>query len=106
MELDNNLECGWNSAIDVGFENIAVKEANSLGIPVIGVVDTNNSPEGIDYPIPGNDDALKSINFYAEQVADVIIAAQEAAAAGQVKGSEDDVSEDVIDSASGEELAS
>lgn len=66
--------------IDVGFENIAVKEANKLSIPVIGVVDTNNSPEGINYVIPGNDDASKSIELYAKAVADTIIASKAAAA--------------------------
>lgn len=50
--------------IDVGNEHIAVKEANRLGIPVIGIVDTNNDPAGINYPIPGNDDAMRSIRLY------------------------------------------
>lgn len=59
--------------IDVGNENIAVAEAKRLKIPVVGVVDTNCSPENIDYVIPGNDDALRSIRLYAKTVADVII---------------------------------
>ncbi len=59
--------------VDVGFENIAVKEARKLGIPVIGVVDTNNDPDGIDYVIPGNDDAIRAIKLYARGVADAII---------------------------------
>lgn len=63
--------------LDVGHEKIAVEEANKLGIPVIGIVDTNNSPEGIDYPVPGNDDAQKSILFYSRVVADVIMAVKE-----------------------------
>jgi small subunit ribosomal protein S2 len=63
--------------IDVGHENIAVKEANRLGIPVIGVVDTNNSPKGVDCIIPGNDDAIKAIKFYVEKAADIILAAKE-----------------------------
>lgn len=54
--------------IDVGVENIAVKEANRLGIPVIGIVDTNNDPDGIDYVIPGNDDSLRAIKYYLEHV--------------------------------------
>ncbi|MFM8453920.1 MAG: 30S ribosomal protein S2 [Gammaproteobacteria bacterium] len=54
--------------IDVGLENIAVKEANRLGIPVIGVVDTNHGPEGIDYVIPGNDDSIRAIKYYVECV--------------------------------------
>lgn len=63
--------------IDVGFEKIAVNEANRLGIPVIGVVDTNHTPKGVDYVIPGNDDAIRSIKFYAQHVADTILQAQE-----------------------------
>ncbi len=59
--------------IDVGHESIAVQEANTLGIPVFGIVDTNNSPIGIDYVIPGNDDAIKAIQLYTEGVADAII---------------------------------
>ena len=60
--------------IDVGHEEIAVREARKLGIPVIAVVDTNCSPEGIDYPIPGNDDAMRAIQLYAEGIADAVIA--------------------------------
>ncbi|MBT8122149.1 MAG: 30S ribosomal protein S2 [Gammaproteobacteria bacterium] len=56
--------------VDVGYEKIAIKEARKLGIPVIGVVDTNNSLEGIDYVIPGNDDAIRSIKLYVEAAAD------------------------------------
>ena len=59
--------------IDVGYEDIAVKEAVKLGIPVIGVVDSNNSPTGVDYVIPGNDDAIRSIRLYAKGIADAII---------------------------------
>jgi small subunit ribosomal protein S2 len=59
--------------IDVGHEDIAVKEANTLGIPVFGVVDSNNSPDGVDYVIPGNDDAIKAILLYAQGVADAVI---------------------------------
>jgi len=59
--------------IDVGHEKIAVKEANNLRIPVAGVVDTNNNPAGIDYIIPGNDDALRSIELYVSSVADIIL---------------------------------
>ncbi len=62
--------------IDVGHEKIAVAEANNLRIPVVGVVDTNNNPHGIDYIIPGNDDAIKSIELYVSSVADVIIEAK------------------------------
>lgn len=59
--------------VDVGHENIAIKEAEKLGIPVIGVVDTNNSPKGIDYVIPGNDDAIRSIKLYVTAAADAIL---------------------------------
>ena len=62
--------------IDVGNEKIAITEAQRLGIPIIGVVDTNHSPEGIDYVIPGNDDASRAIRFYAKTVADVILEAK------------------------------
>lgn len=59
--------------VDVGFEKIAVSEARKLGIPVIGVIDTNNSPEDIDYIIPGNDDAIRSIRLYVESMADSVL---------------------------------
>ena len=59
--------------IDVGYHQIAVQEANKLGIPVIGVVDTNHSPDGVDYVIPGNDDSSRAVRLYAREVADSII---------------------------------
>ena len=59
--------------IDVGYHKIAIAEAKKLGIPVIGVVDTNHSPEGIDYVIPGNDDSSKAVALYAKAVADAIL---------------------------------
>jgi small subunit ribosomal protein S2 len=59
--------------IDVGHEEIAVKEARKLGIPVVAIVDTNCSPEGIDYAIPGNDDAMRAIQLYAQGIADAVI---------------------------------
>ena len=59
--------------IDVGFQKIAVEEANKLGIPVIGVVDTNHSPEGVDYIIPGNDDASRAVRLYARGIADAVL---------------------------------
>lgn len=67
--------------IDVGFEKIAISEAAKLGIPVVGVVDTNNSPDGVDYVIPGNDDAIRSIQLYVGGVADAIIEGRERAQA-------------------------
>jgi small subunit ribosomal protein S2 len=59
--------------IDVGYHKIAVAEAQKLGIPVIAVVDTNHSPEGIDYVIPGNDDSSKAVALYAKAVADAVL---------------------------------
>ncbi len=62
--------------VDVGYEKNAVAEANKLSIPVVGVVDTNNDPDAIDYIVPGNDDAIRSIRFYAKNIADTIIDAR------------------------------
>ncbi|MGV8804314.1 MAG: 30S ribosomal protein S2 [Polaromonas sp.] len=59
--------------IDVGFHKIAILEAKKLGIPLIGVVDTNHSPVGIDYVIPGNDDSSKAVALYARGIADAVI---------------------------------
>jgi len=59
--------------IDVGYHKIAVAEAKKLGIPVIGIVDTNHSPIGIDYVIPGNDDSAKAVALYARAVADAVL---------------------------------
>jgi small subunit ribosomal protein S2 len=59
--------------IDVGYHKIAVTEANKLGIPIVGVVDTNHSPIGIDYLIPGNDDSSRAIRLYARGVADAVL---------------------------------
>jgi small subunit ribosomal protein S2 len=63
--------------IDVRKEDIAVKEANRLGIPIIAVVDTNCSPEGIDYVIPGNDDALRAVRLFASRIADAVVEGQQ-----------------------------
>jgi small subunit ribosomal protein S2 len=65
--------------VDVGYESTAVTEANKLKIPVIGIVDTNNSPDGIDFVVPGNDDAIRAISLYSNVLADTIIAAREEA---------------------------
>jgi small subunit ribosomal protein S2 len=59
--------------IDVGYHKIAIAEAKKLGIPLIGVVDSNHSPEGIDYVIPGNDDSAKAVTLYARGIADAIL---------------------------------
>ncbi len=66
--------------IDVGHEKIAIAEARKLGIPVVGIVDSNNDPDGVDYVIPGNDDSLRAIQLFAGSVADSIIEAKTAAA--------------------------
>jgi len=59
--------------VDVGHENIAIHEAQKLGIPVVAIVDTNCSPDGISYVIPGNDDAMRAIELYASGIADAVI---------------------------------
>jgi small subunit ribosomal protein S2 len=64
--------------IDVGHEKIAISEARKLNIPIVGVVDTNNSPDGIDYVIPGNDDAIRAVQLYAQGMADAVLAGREA----------------------------
>jgi small subunit ribosomal protein S2 len=74
---------GWPDAlfvIDVGYEDIAISEAVKLKIPVIGIVDSNNSPVGVDYVIPGNDDAIRSIRLYTKAVADAIITGKDSVA--------------------------
>ncbi|GAB4298904.1 MAG: 30S ribosomal protein S2 [Thiohalomonadaceae bacterium] len=70
--------------IDVGHEKNAIAEAKTLGIPVVGVVDTNNSPDGVDYVIPGNDDAIRAITLYVQAAADSILAGRNASGAGAV----------------------
>lgn len=71
--------------VDVGQEKNAIKEANKLGIPVVGIVDSNYSMEGIDYPIPGNDDASMSIALYARLAADAVLSGREKAMAEAAK---------------------
>ena len=70
--------------IDVRKEEIAVAEANRLGIPIVAVVDTNCSPEGIDYVIPGNDDALRAVRLFASRIADSVLEGQQIATEGGV----------------------
>ena len=59
--------------LDTNKESIAVAEANKLGIPVIGILDSNSNPSGIDYPIPGNDDSIRAINFYCDMIAGSVL---------------------------------
>jgi small subunit ribosomal protein S2 len=74
--------------IDVRKEEIAVAEANRLGIPVVAVVDTNCSPEGIDYIIPGNDDALRAVRLFAARIADAVLEGQQMVTEGADEGKE------------------
>ena len=75
--------------IDVRKEDIAVKEANRLGIPIVAVVDTNCSPEGIDLVIPGNDDALRAIRLFASRIADAIMEGRQVGTEGSTAVSEE-----------------
>ena len=78
--------------VDVDHERIAITEANKLGIPVIGIVDTNSNPDGVDYVIPGNDDAIRAIKLYVSAVADACIAAK--VEAGEMVASKDEFVEE------------
>jgi len=71
--------------IDVGYHKIAVAEARALGIPVVAVVDTNHSPDGVQHVIPGNDDSAKAIALYAKAMADAVIEGREQGVAGLVE---------------------
>jgi small subunit ribosomal protein S2 len=71
--------------IDVGYHKIAVAEANKLGIPVVGVVDTNHSPDGIAYVIPGNDDSSRAVRLYARGIADAVLEGKAQGLAGVVQ---------------------
>ena len=87
--------------IDVGYHKIAVAEARKLGIPLIGVVDSNHSPEGIDYVIPGNDDSSKAVTLYARGIADAILEGRANAVEDVVKAVTEDGNEFVeVDEAS------
>jgi small subunit ribosomal protein S2 len=88
--------------IDVRKEEIAVAEANRLGIPIVAVVDTNCSPEGIDYVIPGNDDALRAVRLFASRIADAIVEGQQIATEGGVV---EQTGEEVAGGEAGEQTA-
>ena len=81
--------------VDVDHERIAITEANKLGIPVIGVVDTNSNPDGVDYVIPGNDDAIRAIKLYVTAVADACMAGK--AEGGEVVASKDEFVEEAAE---------
>ena len=83
--------------IDVGFHKIAVAEAKKLGIPLIGVVDSNHSPEGIDYVIPGNDDSSKAVTLYARGIADAIIEGRNNAGNDVVKAVQEAGSDEFVE---------
>jgi len=85
--------------VDVNKEDIAVKEANNLGIPVFGILDSNAEPDGVDYPIPGNDDALRSISLYCDLFCEAILDGLQAevAASGKDAGAAVDVNVKVAD---------
>ena len=90
--------------IDVGYHKIAVTEAQKLGIPVIGVVDTNHSPEGIDYVIPGNDDSSRAIRLYARGVADAVLEGRALALQDVVAAGGDEFVEVEEDAGEGEQV--
>jgi small subunit ribosomal protein S2 len=76
--------------VDVGYQKGAVAEANKLGVPVVGIVDTNHSPEGIDYIIPGNDDSSRAIRLYARGIADAVLEGRAQAVEEVVAASRDE----------------
>lgn len=77
--------------IDVGYEKIAIQEARKLGIPIVAIVDTNNSPDDVDYVIPGNDDAIRAIRLYTKAIADAVMTGRESVPVGV--GASDDLVE-------------
>jgi small subunit ribosomal protein S2 len=83
--------------IDVRKEEIAVAEANRLGIPIVAVVDTNCSPEGIDHVIPGNDDALRAVRLFTSRIADAILEGQQIATEGTVAADLQDAEQPAAD---------
>jgi small subunit ribosomal protein S2 len=83
--------------IDVGYHKIAIAEARKLGIPLIAVVDTNHSPEGIDYVIPGNDDSSKAVELYARGIADAILEGRANAMDDVVKAVAEDSADEFVE---------
>ncbi len=83
--------------IDVDHEKIAIAEANKLGIPVIGIVDTNSDPDGVDYVIPGNDDAIRAIQLYLGTAADTVAKIKQGAGAAPEEFVEEEVTEEVAE---------
>jgi small subunit ribosomal protein S2 len=91
--------------IDTNKESLAIAEANKLGIPVVGILDSNSDPRGINYPIPGNDDALRAISLYCELLVDAVLDGiqQEMIEAGVDLGESEEVSEEDLDEVAAEE---
>ena len=87
--------------IDVGHERIAVQEANKLGIPVIGVVDTNNSPDGVNYVIPGNDDAIRAVQLYVGGLAEAVLEGRAVLTAGRAEEEFVEIPEETLAAADG-----
>lgn len=84
--------------VDVGYHKIAIAEARKLGIPIVGVVDTNHSPEGIDYVVPGNDDSAKAVTLYVRGIADAVLEGRANAVGDVVKAvTEGDGSEEFVE---------
>ncbi|NEN75170.1 30S ribosomal protein S2 [Pelistega sp. NLN82] len=87
--------------VDVGYHKIAIQEARTLGIPVIAVVDTNHSPDGVDFVIPGNDDSAKAIELYASGIANAILEGREQ----RLNGLVEEIQEEVVEEAVAEEAS-
>ncbi len=75
--------------IDTNYESLAIQESVKLGIPIIAILDSNSNPDGIEYPIPGNDDARRSIDLYCNLIKETIIAAKKAAPEVEIKVTSD-----------------
>ena len=75
--------------IDTNYESLAIQESVKLGIPIVAILDSNSNPDGIDYPIPGNDDARRSIDLYCNLVKDTIVAAKKVAPSIELKNTPD-----------------
>jgi len=83
--------------IDVGYHKITITEAKTLNIPVVAVVDTNHSPDGVAHIIPGNDDSSKAIALYARGIADAIIEGREQAVQGVVEAAGEDSDDEFVE---------
>ena len=88
--------------VDVGYHKIAIQEANKLGIPVIGIVDTNHSPDGVDYVVPGNDDSSKAVAIYARGIADAVLAGRADSQTEIVEAAADEEFVEVVEAAPAE----